>query len=447
MNGDTKKNATKRFEGLIKSFTISFLYPYLILLLATLFGYFSLLFLGVLPYPRYNDMLFHMGGIAFSWVCILLFLAIDVIKEKESDKIKIDGLYSFCRYLIEFKKGLLLVVIIMISGIAFSTYHIFRTVLPIERVGSTGIVINYPGFQTNRLVINPQESWQNTNIEIQEGDKFSVEVYGSVSPGVLQGIVSRDGYFNEEKRIVEAFELELKKLLEGTNLAQSGETKKALKKMILTLPEIRGHINLHNLLTLKKMWKDEQVGSMQKILEKNFPYLSNITGNNLANIKLLKNAVLEIYNNEGIDKQLNNLQQLRDRYNIDDAEGPGIQLKWPFTGPEGYDAENYAEVIKSGGIRKWYNYRIDSGMIVEGQQHNKVIGIIAGRDFNNEKKRWLVDSDEQTYKGLFNFSSKKYPLKFRALNSGFLWVVINDSEGYRWDNGGFFILSVKRKRF
>jgi hypothetical protein len=128
---------------------------------------------------------------------------------------------------------------------------------------------------------------------------------------------------------------------------------------------------------------------------------------------------------------------------------------WPYTGPEGYLEEWYGptkklEVLKSHPIYKQdYFYRKDTGLTVKGLPHNKVLGIIraAGEPEPRKAERgqpaydWENKDDQQR---LLYLSSERYPVKIEAKKSGDLYIVINDVDEARWDNGGMFFLKLTR---
>jgi hypothetical protein len=69
-----------------------------------------------------------------------------------------------------------------------AAYYIVRGVLNVRYEG-TGLQIRLPGQTLYHVPIFPQDSWQNTEIQLHEGDEVSVEISGRVSPGALQGLV------------------------------------------------------------------------------------------------------------------------------------------------------------------------------------------------------------------------------------------------------------------
>ncbi len=83
-----------------------------------------------------------------------------------------------------------------------------------------------------------------------------------------------------------------------------------------------------------------------------------------------------------------------------------------------------------------------------GQPHNKVFGIIS----YSEPKNTVDDGPGNAYDWsndehrdlLIELSQYKYPYEIPTKRSGHLWVVINDVDQFRWDNGGLFWLKLTR---
>jgi hypothetical protein len=72
-----------------------------------------------------------------------------------------------------------------------AAYYIVRGLLTVRYEG-TGLQIRLPGQTLYHVPIFPQDSWQNTEIHLHEGDEVSIEISGRVSPGALQGLVKLD---------------------------------------------------------------------------------------------------------------------------------------------------------------------------------------------------------------------------------------------------------------
>lgn len=143
---------------------------------------------------------------------------------------------------------------------------------------------------------------------------------------------------------------------------------------------------------------------------------------------------------------------------------------WPFTGPEGYRPDWYGSI---NAKRKWYidcDFRRDRGLTVMGVPHNTVVGIIMpdtrplraidkrdqyqqsaeeeecpdnfvvpGYDLVNK-----LPSEEIPYLIDFSCDPKLYPGEYQAKRSGLLWVEINDADGARSDDAGFFFLKLTK---
>lgn len=113
------------------------------------------------------------------------------------------------------------------------------------------------------------------------------------------------------------------------------------------------------------------------------------------------------------------------------------------------------EVFKHEPVSRFYGpehapgYKSDDGLAVKGYPHNFVIGIVVP---DNEPPPKVAKWDDQKQQGipgsgydkakdkdiLLELSSKQYPKECYAPRAGRLWVVINDTETFRWDNAGFF---------
>jgi hypothetical protein len=127
------------------------------------------------------------------------------------------------------------------------------------------------------------------------------------------------------------------------------------------------------------------------------------------------------------------------------------QLRWNFTGPEGYQESFYQQV--KGVVP---DYRNDSLLTVRGKPHNQVIGVIVPEGGQacyknpnvarpceaNDKPStpgYDVDTDAEL---LYFLSSPQYPLRIEARRNGVLWLTINDADGLRFDNAGLFFVKI-----
>jgi hypothetical protein len=137
----------------------------------------------------------------------------------------------------------------------------------------------------------------------------------------------------------------------------------------------------------------------------------------------------------------------------DQWAGPVQAPTWRYTGPEGYKEEWYKagsqlEVLKHHPIYRQPDfYKEDNLLTIKGLPHNRVVGIIRAQNgseplsagIGSPAYNWANPDDREQ---LINLSSDKYPFTVEAPGTGELWVVINDVDVARWDNGGMFFLKV-----
>lgn len=86
------------------------------------------------------------------------------------------------------RQALLALSLILVTGVAVATYHLIRSAFLVEYTGA-GVQIKLPGQTVYYVPIFPQLSWQDTGIELQKGEKVSIELSGRVSPGALHSRV------------------------------------------------------------------------------------------------------------------------------------------------------------------------------------------------------------------------------------------------------------------
>ncbi|HEU4885731.1 MAG TPA: hypothetical protein VFT45_26080 [Longimicrobium sp.] len=137
----------------------------------------------------------------------------------------------------------------------------------------------------------------------------------------------------------------------------------------------------------------------------------------------------------------------------DDRAGRVQAPTWPYTPPIGYLEEWYGpgkklDVLAKHPIyKKDYFYRDDPLLTVKGLPHNKVIGILRSEgepeprsaSLDRAAYDWENEGDREQ---LLLLSSVRYPIQVEARRSGELWIVINDVDIARWDNGGMFFLRL-----
>jgi len=85
-----------------------------------------------------------------------------------------------------------------------------------------------------------------------------------------------------------------------------------------------------------------------------------------------------------------------------------------------------------------------------GLPHNVVLGLIRapGEELPRQgsmirKQPGYNYEDPQT--SLLYLSSAHYPITITANRTGELWVVINDVDDARWDNGGMFFMRIIKR--
>ncbi|MDQ5827345.1 MAG: hypothetical protein M3441_24565 [Chloroflexota bacterium] len=141
----------------------------------------------------------------------------------------------------------------------------------------------------------------------------------------------------------------------------------------------------------------------------------------------------------------------------DPAKFPGIiqEVAWPYTDAAGYPEAWYQkgtmkEILKKNPIyREPEYYKKDRALTIMGLPHNRVVGMIVAPGENPPRTAtgegpgydWQNDADKAR---LLNLSRQNYPFDMEVPSSGNLWVVINDVDSIRWDNGGLFFLVVTR---
>jgi hypothetical protein len=131
---------------------------------------------------------------------------------------------------------------------------------------------------------------------------------------------------------------------------------------------------------------------------------------------------------------------------------------WPYTGPEGYLKEWYGSedqkktILKNHPLygSKDYYYQEDKFLTVKGLPHNVVLGFVQG---SGEEKPLEATYREAAYdwredrEKLYKLSSENYPITIQIRKTGTFWVVINDVDIARWDNGGLFFMKLTKKRW
>lgn len=288
-----------------------------------------------------------IGGVLAISLAISVLLAADAASRPSTVGAEpVDSLWGLLHQLLTQRQGLLMLTLLTLVGVVIMAFYIFRSLFSIQYEG-TGVQFRLPGQTVFYVPIYPQCSWQNTHIDLREGQRVSVEVSGYVSPGALGDLAALD----EQKKAVEAW------ILRGRK-------------------------------------RNEFAGIIQEVT-------------------------------------------------------------WPYTDAAGYPEEWYQEgtmieILKKNPIYKEADYyKVDTALTIMGLTHNRVVGMIVAegedppRTSTGEEPGydWQIPEDKA---GLLDLSSSNYPIT-RTINcSGNLWVVINDVDSIRWDNGGLFFLKLTR---
>lgn len=132
-----------------------------------------------------------------------------------------------------------------------------------------------------------------------------------------------------------------------------------------------------------------------------------------------------------------------DKRKCNDKNGDAPLIPWPHTDPGGYDDHFYTTYSKQKGLEEYYHlehYKKDPRLTVVGKPHNSVIGIVSTEELKKEKFNW--DEHREVLYDLSSPSGGEVEIK----SKGKLWVVINDSDGFRLDNGGLYFLKARLTR-
>lgn len=127
---------------------------------------------------------------------------------------------------------------------------------------------------------------------------------------------------------------------------------------------------------------------------------------------------------------------------------------WPYTGPAGYPERWYSSnhkipILKNHPIyKKDFYFKEDKFLTIKGATHNRVYGIIQAAGQESPRKATVHDegySIPENSDILYSLSQDQYPLVIEARESGTLWLVINDVDMARWDNGGLYFVKLIKK--
>jgi hypothetical protein len=149
------------------------------------FSYLGVYLMGFQP-VRWSEFL--LATIPIGLVFALL-LEIDrrdqLTREKAADAADM-SLWGMIHEIFVRRKSLLAFFLLAAVGAAIGTYYIATSLFNVEYTDEKGIVIQLPGEKIYSVPVHPYYGWQGTNIHLDEGEEFTVEVSGVVSPGFLQ---------------------------------------------------------------------------------------------------------------------------------------------------------------------------------------------------------------------------------------------------------------------
>jgi len=269
------------------------------------------------------------------------------------------------------RKSLLALLVLVLIGTGTSTYYIVSSLVHVERQTDAGLVIQLAGETVTFQPIHPY-GWQPTGIHVKRGQRISVELWGSVSPGFIANYQKIDNYMKAYRQWTE-------------------RPKEALRQPLPAKP----------------------------------------------------------------------------------------LLEWPYSGPQGY-AESY---YRPG--EHWVeDYRTANTLTVRGLRHNVVVGVILDKteqpcriyqasptenlqtSFDLPEYRPCVagyvtengvavsypgydwESDAKGEKRLLNLSTLAQSRGvYDVFREGDLWVTVNDSDDFRFDNTGFFFMKLTIRRW
>lgn len=288
-----------------------------------------------------------VGGIIALSIAVSVLLAADAAQRAQAAGAEpVDSLWGLLYTLLTQRQSLLILTLLMLVVAIIVSYYVVRSLFSVQYEG-TGVQFRLPGQTVFYVPIYPQCSWQDTHIELREGQTVTVEISGYVSPGAL---------------------------------------------------------------------------------------------GDLAALQKQKDAVMDW---QGRGSKLEEYGEI-----IQD-------VTWPYTDAAGYQEEWYKEgtmieILKSNPIyRQPEYYKKDTFLTIMGLPHNRVVGKIVDEGEEPPRKAtevgpgydWSKPEDRDV---LLDLSSKNYPIRLNVKCSGNLWVVINDVESIRWDNGGLFFLKLTR---
>jgi len=410
-----------------------------------------------------------------------------------------DSFWGFMSVLLLERTSLLALFLVMLAGSVTGTYYIVRSMVSIEEIDTATIAISLPGHRIYHLPISPfgaridnqETGWQDTQIQLKEGDRFKVSLTGYVSPGYLQGIPKlqehlsstmkwedRHREFRQKRKEGVAKEI---LLFEDTDLVDANLLARSIAKP--NEPIERGKSLPPDVTYARKLITD-QTKKQNSIAPGGAAF--NVPGSNASGAATVSDPVVgAVTDRKRILESLNAIVRgdlllphnhsilspyIRDLVKQSDGDEflsyrsnrlvceiayPPPLLKtgrpvlplfpgWPFSGPKGYNADYYPE---GRG-----DYRNDTGLTVQGIPHNHVLGVIIKEglprraDSSNGQPGYkrqggqVYESPEQNPIAMIDFSEETGVVT--AKTSGVLWVCINDADDYRWDNAGMFFMKL-----
>lgn len=146
----------------------------------------ALVYLGLfclgLTRTKVSTGLLAMGAIA-AGVAILLALDQQATEKREDPEAITFAALAYV--LLTKRLPLLALLLFGLLGIAMASYYVVTSLLSVEFTGESGLVIKLPGQTVYYYPIHAY-GWQNTQVRLNQGDKFQVEITGTVTPGYLQ---------------------------------------------------------------------------------------------------------------------------------------------------------------------------------------------------------------------------------------------------------------------
>jgi hypothetical protein len=384
--------------------------------------------------------------------------------------------WGFISELLLVRRSLLALILIMLTGSLLGAYYILKAMITVEATDNSSIVISLPGQRVYYLPITPfgepdgtrETGWQNTQIKLKKDDHFKVFLSGYVSPGYLQGINKLQTHFEaiaeweqRHKSLQEQqkngtlkpgdIDFNVGDIRDSTLFSKTIAPSQSPNEQGKPLP---GDTILARSLLLKGATRP--AGSSPEDIVK---YLNAILESKLMLEKKgkLQMSIVRILGEEDYTNEP--LTSRRWNRLLCETAFPETLLKtgvptpprlpnWPFSGPDGYTSSHYAAVPYPAFVS-------DPSFTVQGLPHNSVVGLILREGDGNRPEKpdslsglpgysfeagKFVDVHGNEVVSMKRFFNETEVLT--APSSGVLWVCINDSDEYRWDNAGIFFMKL-----